>query len=249
MLNPDSLSKLRLILSHHNPEIIKEVEITNYEDIFVNIELLRNSIFNEQIFEKVLDILIDHINEKKRFRKNELLSILKRMKKNSNSELSPKIVRKIFSLYKELIINSSNAVYSALNNLLRGQLLEENEINWLIKNYKNSDSILNRLLKYHIKSKIISDWAIEIYNSKEIENRKSEIIGLILDYNPHFSHPNKNGLIWGVYFSHLNKEEKRKILLANLDDTTFDDIIDVASRIQAINLLENIYYENKEKMK
>lgn len=217
-------------------------QIKTFDDIIENKNQLKYSKYSLKTYSKILDIIIKKIDTKKRFQKEKSISILKWLnQKRNKKQLSRKIIDKIFYIYKNLIFNSNENICWSLSTLLKDQILSEHQLKWLTDNAIKSDFILNRVLRYPIKSRLISTWAKDNVNIEAFKKRNSEFIGLILNYYPDYRTDNKISMIWGIYYSKLSNKVKIKRLSENLNFESFYEFLEVAKRLELYTLLDNVY--------
>jgi hypothetical protein len=77
-------------------------------------------------------------------------------------------------------------VRKTCNSILKNLELSSNEENWLCENALNSEIILNRVLRYPIKSNVISNWAKNNFYSNNFRSRRAELLSWIIDQEPNF---------------------------------------------------------------
>lgn len=94
------------------------------------------------------------------------------------------------------------------NSLLIGAPLSAEEEQWLCDNADKSPMILNRILRYPVASPVISAWARIHYYSHRYSERRTEMVGWILDEDPDFE-IDEQTLI--ADFEYLNKKDKAAI--------------------------------------
>mgnify|MGYP001063810496 CR=1 FL=1 len=94
------------------------------------------------------------------------------------------------------------------NSLLIGAPLGAEEEQWLCSNADESPMILNRLLRYPVASPVISAWAGLQYYSHRYSERRTEMVGWMLDENPDFE-IDEQTLI--ADFEYLNRKDKAAV--------------------------------------
>ena len=86
--------------------------------------------------------------------------------------------------------------------------LTENEETWLTQNAFNADTILNRVLRYPVRSTIISKWAREHFYDNRLRTRRPELLSWIIDEVPDYELPKE---ILADDFEYLNKSDIKAI--------------------------------------
>jgi hypothetical protein len=127
-------------------------------------------------------IVLDDIRTGKRFKRADCLKVLRAIIKNNKTtpRLARKTIRMLFQIYQALIFKVSEDAQWAASFLIKGQILEESEIQWLIENYQKSVHILNRLLLYPEPHPRIEAWAERVYKANEFPDREAEVVALLI---------------------------------------------------------------------
>lgn len=221
-------------------------KINNYNDIIKFLKIIKYSNYSEELLNKILDIVCEKQKVGKKFKKNECITVINNIRKKNNNIIQNKIMcRKIFFLFqKNILLIKSEVIANRLSVALKNCLLDDNEIIWLINNYDKSNYILNRLLRYPVKSPIISEWLVK--NINIVPSRKGEIIGWIIDYDSEYQDNDLKSFIWGVFYSRISAELKKQIIINfisnyNLFDV-IDDVIEVCKRLDFLEILEQQLY-------
>jgi hypothetical protein len=179
--------------------------VTSYSDFLLHRESLPFYQFNPHVLESLLDITLEKWHGTERISRMSLLETIKRYATDisyrnyyneSNLLLAAtelRIRKKLFVLFRytfeETTFLSKRQLPQAqklANSLLLNIAFGEKEEEWLCANYKKSDIILNRLLRYPAKSKIISAWAEKNFHTDALRNRRAELLGWLLDQNPDY---------------------------------------------------------------
>ena len=136
----------------------------------------------------------------------------------------------MFFVFQLLIIQADDELSWKLTMLIKDVLLSDAQIEWLIDNYKESEHIQNRLLRYPVINFSVSKWAGECIQNGDLENRLSELIGLQLNFDESYKHHNGNSFAWGIHYSQLNIEIKRKLLIKNLNNGNLVETVKILER-------------------
>ena len=191
----------------------------------------------------LLDLMVDAINEKLRFRQVDSIKILKKIFKNRNeSQYLPKpTVDKIFRLYQHYILHPNEDVQWAVSVMLKDQKLSDDQISWLISNIDNSEHILNRVLRYPEPHKLISEWASQKINDVNAYiDRRSELVSLtIRDTIPQTPESdNSSVMAWAVYYSHNSLQIKERMLIEIIDKNNLHSVLEIAERLECPKIIE-----------
>ena len=190
----------------------------------------------------IATIILKDVEEKKRFRKIECLRVLKNLKNNLSSyaEIKPPTTKKLFDIYKHLIFNSSDELKWSLGSLLKNLPLEEDAIDWLIKNYPSSEHIVNRLLLYPLFNKKIYSWAEMIYKSNQYEERLLDIVALLIriDVPPYINNVDSNIVLWAIYKSRITENKKILLLKKYCGIENISSVIKISDRLKTPGIAE-----------
>jgi len=221
-----------------NPEKHLLPQIKSYENIIENMQMLKYCKYSEVLFKKILVLIIDKSKSTNRFRKNECFKLLKMFRKKADKKLDNETMENILYLFKMFIGSANEEKGNSLSVLLKDISLKKDAIQWLLDNAHNT-YVLNRILRYPDPSKQISLWAdIQLLNNKFLD-RKSELIGRIIDLNENYSHKDERAFAWGIYYARVNSEVKIQMLEKLMHSKNgFDDAVKVATRLDYVDLLE-----------
>lgn len=227
---------LEHIRMHYVPFKYVKKYVRTTRDIYTERRLLKSIAFDLDSIEYIVNIIVKDLKASKRFRRTECLKVLKRIIKNRSSSetFSKELLSDLFFLYQTFILNSSEEIQWAVSTFIKDQPLEEECINWLIANYEESDHIVNRLLRYPIRNHLLTDWARQIYEEGKLQNRASEVIGILIEEDiPENLRVNNRTLMWAIYYSKVSENKKRKLILKYLDYQDYSTALDIcgAARI------------------
>lgn len=207
MDNKRKIEIQRSIIEIENP-YPKDDLILTYADFLRERDYLGYYQFNPIVFNKIIDLLLDEWNSKKRMNR---LSILQKTKQyflltqqdkskgyynrffKPDYQLSIETKQKLFELFRKSFEESKNIsekqigiVRKICNSLLINLELTPSEEAWLCANASKSEMILNRCLRYPKKSALISNWVKNNFNNDQFRNRRGEMISWIIDEEPDF---------------------------------------------------------------
>jgi hypothetical protein len=226
------------------PQKFEKSFFKDYQTVIQYSGLLIHSSFDEKFITRILDIIQPSIDNNRRFKRKWFIKFLKSHVKKRPKQFKFKetTTNALFKFYKTQILKVTDELANDLSVILKDIELSDESINWLIDNAHKSKYVLNRLLRYPKKSKLISTWASYCLDNKLYVDRLSEIIGFVLDANENLdlNHTDKNQIVWGIYYSRLGKETKEKILIELLSPETIDSIIEISERLKLYKVFENI---------
>lgn len=246
-IRQQSIQKLENYLLRFYPDehILSLVKST--KDIYENRFLLGGMNYTDSSFRHLLYIIIDAVENKKRFRKYICIKLLRDiLQTNTNIDLDKDILAKLFYLFQNFIFSSDSEIQRHANNLIRNRLLTDEQIVWLIENYTRSLHITNRLLRYPQPNPLIAKWAGERYECRELLDRTAELLSILMTDNLPDVHPDEdsNIVLWAIYYSQNTNEVKKDLLLKSIHDSNFDQCIDsiisIAARIDCGSLIKDL---------
>ncbi|WP_348623208.1 hypothetical protein ABFT51_19300 [Paenibacillus peoriae] len=230
----NNIEYLEHIRMHYTPLKYVKKYVKSTKDIYEERRLLKSVEFDSDSIEYFVDIIVKDLKSNSRFRRMECLKVLKRIIKNrsSNKLFSKKLINDLFYIYQTFILTSTEEIQWAVSTLIKDQPLEDEQINWLIDNFEESEHIVNRLLRYPTSNRLITNWARQIVNERKLQERVSEVIGILIeDGIPENIKASNKNLMWAIYYSKVSEDEKRKLILKHLDYKDYSCAIDVAMRL------------------
>jgi hypothetical protein len=214
-------------------EMIKSfIKTTN--DIVEYRNILKSGSLDDQSIIYLVDFIVNNLENNVRFKRVECIKILKRLVKNRRTEgyFPKELSKKLFYLYKHFIFKGSEEVQWAVSVFIKDQILDDDEIKWLIENYLESDHLVNRLLRYPEYNQLITEWAKEIYLSGNCPDRLSEVIALTIQYDlPEYVSEKSNVISWAIYYSKCSIEKKEELLVKYLDYENYHSALECAERL------------------
>lgn len=212
-------------------------------DIFDNYTILSLIKYDEINRDRLIHLICNYILDPKRNKKELAKKALYKIIKNSDGSVkSPAIIDLLFEVFKKYAFEQSGenwriAIYLKNLNLL------DHHIDWLIENFRKSELILNRLLRYPVENEKVQRWATMTFDPQlEKNERASEILGLAIseaNFNQYFNEKQigTETLAWAIYYSKINP--KKELLNSLLDrEIKCLDISRVALRLGFIDLIE-----------
>lgn len=230
----------------HFPTHIPDKLLQDYKSILEYKDLIRYSKPDKRILNQLLDIAIDKINIKQRFQKITFIKLIRCH--CDNTFIDMKTSDKLFFVFKSLIYEVNETIAWSLSVIIKDIEISQENIEWLIENFESSEHIKNRLLRYPKPNKSIFDWSGIRLKDKDLENRKSELIGLKLNFDQAFNIKDKNNLLWGIHYSKLPDSKKKELLLIHLTMNNFEELIKICEKNNYSDIISQLYNEIENKM-
>ena len=211
----------RLICELENP-YPKDNLITCYKDFLNTKDYLSYYQFNPVVFHALLELTVNLWETKSRISRLSLLGAIKKyglgIKEYATLDIQTRkllfvlfrnTVEKTQFLTEKQIEEARIISYSFIKKL---PLCSEEET-WLCENENKSSEILNRILRYPVRSNVISRWIEEHFNDDKFRTRRAEAIAWLLDENPDYV---INKQILFADFEYINRIDS-EIILSNRD--------------------------------
>ncbi len=223
------------------PEEFLPEYIQNTRDIYLHRSLLKQLLLSEFVLNHLLDILVKAVENGVRFRTLDCLKVIKVILKNNpyGLELESQTVTKLFYLYKSYVFHKNEEVQACANLLIRFQRLNDDQINWLISTWDRSEHSLNRLLRYPQRNPLITHWAKDRYQHRELLERCAELIALLIDEGiPDFAREDNETIVWAIYYSRASDEIKQRLLRERFSIESLDALREVSVRLRYPAVIE-----------
>jgi hypothetical protein len=174
--------------------------ITCYKDFLKVRDFLPYYKYSIKVFQSLVDLTNEIWDTNQRINRISLLESLKKYGKNRDKNRGDNLIElpietktKIFLLFKccfdrpeRLSANQINEAKNLCNYLLINLVLRVEEEKWLCENTGLSENVLNRVLRYPIKSEVITNWVKENYNMDIYRIRRAELASWLIDEDPNF---------------------------------------------------------------
>lgn len=241
--NSNIQEELKKHLLLFEPECYLSSYVKNVRDIYNNKSFLKKLPCTDTVVNKISNLIVSAIEINKRFRQLDCLKILRAIIKDRHEQkLSQETVSLLFAIYKHYIFDHREEVQWCVSALLRGRKLKDSELSWIIKNYKQSDHLVNRLLRYPADNPSVFNWASELYNKGGIKGRNSELLGLLIRNGlpNNIKKETKETIIWAVFYSRASTNIKIDILEANYSEKNLKSFIEVCMRLRLPLAIKNV---------
>ena len=168
--------------------------ISTYSDYLKLRDFLHYNQYNPRVLLALLQLIISLWKSQKRINRLSLIQTIKRYGFKDKKELYPLEIRlMVFELFRLSFDESGYLnpkqipeIRKLSNSCLINLGLTEKEELWLTDNAFNDDTILNRVLRYPVRSSIISKWAREHFYDNRLRTRRPEILSWIIDEVPDY---------------------------------------------------------------
>jgi hypothetical protein len=178
--------------------------ITNYKDFLKVKDYLPYYQFNVTVFQSLLKLTIDNWDTSKRISRIKLLELIKRYsigriddifwkRENPLASLDIPTRKNLFAVFKNIFEKPQSLSQQQVsraqqigNFLLVNLPLTEEEKMWLCENESKLAIPVACILKYSVRSKIISRWAYIQYDRDNLRTHRAEVSSWIIDENPNF---------------------------------------------------------------
>ncbi len=201
--------------------------ILNYQDFLNYRDSLPHFQYNPYVLENLLDLSLSSWHTTERISRLSILENIRRYTRDEESRtayvasnkklagLKLMTKKKVFKIFKNCFEEAQLLTDKQLpearkicNSLLLNIDLEETEEKWLCTNYLKSHLILNRILRYPKRSKIISNWVKEHYHDDNLRSRRAELLSWVLDEEPEYSLNQKTLL---EDFNYFNEQDRKAV--------------------------------------
>jgi hypothetical protein len=223
----------------HFPEHFPLELASDYSSLLRFRNYLKNSKPDKHLLIILLDTVLEKIDRGQRFQKVVMLKLILNHLQCENVGVT--VLAKVFRIYQALIFDEQDQVCWKLSNLIKDRELSRDQINWLLENYESSPHILNRILRYPVKNKLITQWAETAIHNEELASRRAEIIGCILNFRPKYRHKDHQALAWGIYYSKLSMEEKKVLLDKHCYADNLAELLKICARLAFTDLIAKWY--------
>ncbi len=177
--------------------------ITCYKDFLQVRDFLHLYQFNIKVLESLIDLTYNSWESEDRISRMSLLIGIKRYLNTAGEKpyssfsrkypvvLSKDTRVKLFKLFRycletpgRLSKKQSEEAKGVANILIMNLSIDPGSEKWLVENIEHSPLILNRVLRYPAKSKVISKWARKAALSDTYRSRRAEVTSWLIDEDP-----------------------------------------------------------------
>jgi hypothetical protein len=147
-------------------------------------------------------IIRDALRTGERFRFGECVKVLRAVIVAGDfQQFSSATVSDLFEIYRTKILSVSEPVQWCLSRIVRGQVLDESAVDWLLENCEQSEHIVNRLLGYPERHPKVVKWAAEMYAKGKLKDRMSQLLALLIQDSipPDAGQVDPTTLMWAIF--------------------------------------------------
>ncbi|MBI2872251.1 MAG: hypothetical protein HYY00_03570 [Chloroflexi bacterium] len=210
-------------------------------DIYQHRMLLKQIPYNKAVIAHLASLIRRDLDAGRRFRVFDCMKVLRAVIVSNpvDRPLPERIVDDLFAVYRALILTAREEVQWCVSRIVRGQALAPEGIQWLLDHWRDSDHVVNRLLRYPKPNPCIRQWAMECYRTRQLASRKSELMALLIDEDiPEFLRQEPaDELAWSIFYAHLPQEHKVQLLKTLVNGMTSGVLLDLARRLDAVVLI------------
>ena len=222
--------------------------IRNIDDVYEKRAILKVCRWDFKSFDYLLSIFVKTVLNKSRFvKKVDCFRVVRSAIRNNfvGCQFPHEILNKLFCLFKEflqLIPHVNYDIVSWLSVALKGQVLSDEQIDWLIQSAAMDKTVLNRLLRYPISNRSIEQWAMQALDSEIIQGRESELYGILIKERipDLLIGRDSNEIAWGIYYSKNKDETKERLLLDVSETANYRSVCEIAYRLNLPNVVEEL---------
>jgi hypothetical protein len=201
-------------------------KIGSYQDYLRIRDLIIYHQFNPAVFEQILDLALSNWASTTKVSRHSLVMTIRRYVSEQEVDvniLMPSIKKKLFDLFTLTLTHSDRVpkgqraeVEKWAAQLILGVLFESPQLHQLCDLALYHPKALNRVLRYPVKSEIISNWALENFDHPTLKLRRAEAVGWILDVNPTFEVDSKIIRADFDYMNELDREAVSNVVMSDV---------------------------------
>ena len=207
--------ELEGFLIFFEPEGRLERLIRTGRDIYKHRTVLKQIPSNDFTVGYLARIVRDALEAGKPFRFVDCVKVIRAIIVSHEAKrFNPTVVADLFEIYKARILSASEPVQWCLSRIVKGQVLSEDAVRWLLVNQRRSPQIVNRLLDYPERHPKIVAWAADMYANGELRERLTDLLALLISDSlpPVSKEVNSAALIWAIFRSRTRDDVKKQLL-------------------------------------
>ncbi len=192
--------------------------IRKADDISRNFTLLSNSELSDDLIEYLISLFVEALRAKTRFQRKKALIVIKRLitRRRGDAPFSRHAIDQLFYVFKEYVFDPNDTIQWAATTTLKDQVLDADQLQWMMANCDRSHHPLNRLLRHPTVPRLLADWAHDCIRSGKHKDRFAELLALtITDQAPIRELSTKHGgepVIWAIYYARQHPKVKHALL-------------------------------------
>lgn len=233
-------------LFRFNPSETLRVRIHSVRDILTYKSELKQCSYEPIILGDCARLVRAALENRQRFRVLEALKVLRSQVVAAHGvEIPVEIVRDLFAIFRRLILTSREEVQWILSRLVKDRRLTDDEVGWLIDNWKSSTHIVNRLLLYPVPNHNVLAWAEARYEDDSLSERLSELIAVLFPARGlgAFAGVDPLKLAWGIVRTSIEIEDKITAIETIVQHLPAEAIVKIAVKLNAPALIRTALRE------
>jgi hypothetical protein len=218
--------------------------VQTVSDIYEERHILKQLPCSNFTIGHLVRITRDALERGARFRRSEVFKVIRAVIRSDRTfHFSQPVIDDLFAIYQATIFAVKEDVQWCVSTFVKDQFLSDEQISWLIHNYRRSVHIVNRLLKYPKPDSAIRDWARGVYERGELQDRVSEVLSVgYADSLDQFSDREEaEAIAWAVYRAAIADDEKQKLLKKLASRTSAPTVAEIALRLGYTDVLKHLY--------
>lgn len=145
----EAIQHLELRIITCEPEEYVHGQIMTTRDLYEHRTPLKTFIGTDRIVSHIARIMVEAIDDGVRLRTLDCIKVLRSLVKSAQpTALRPHTIDMLFRIYQQFIFRDNENVQWGVSVILKGKVLSDDAIDWLVENSNKSEHIVNRLLLY-----------------------------------------------------------------------------------------------------
>ena len=156
----------------------------SYKAFQVEMHIIRVYPFRERFLFQLIDLAYNCYIPKTRYNRKDMFDTLYKYYRRCSPErymmLPEEAVNKLFYIFEHEALKP-NKIRVPINFMLKGQRLNDEQLQFLVKYAFKSEIVLNRVLQYPFASDIILNWAKYYAEDARLSKRRMEVTSWLMD--------------------------------------------------------------------
>jgi len=212
--------------------------LASAEDIVNEKKMLLSAPMTAETMDYLMKLIINDINENRKFKKTECLRLFARLLIQNKHALSlnKEQLSRLFLLYQYTMSLGNEGLKQAFTEAIKGERFDHEAIAWLIQHAAESEHYVELLLNDAAPSHQIIVWAKQAWASGELPHKAAQIAAILLlaEELPDGFNPDEletDTLMQAISCSKLPKRRKRELIIEHMDFSNYASALDAASRL------------------
>lgn len=201
-------------------------KIRSYQDFLRHRDLIVYHQFNPVVFEQILDLALLNWASTTKVSRHSLVMTIRRYMSEQEvdvNNLIPSIKDKLFDLFVLTLTHSDRVpngqraeVEKWAAQLIFGMQLETQQLRRICDFALHHPKALNRVLRYPVKSEIISKWIMNNFDHPTLKLRRAETVGWALDLDSSFEVDSKTIRADFDYMNEMDREAVSNVVMSDV---------------------------------